>query len=154
MSKYGVISGPCFPVFGLNTEIYLYFFTYIYTYIYIYIYLYIYIYIYICVCVCMCVCVCIHGKWHCFQTVVNFGIFQTFYIYRDSTSGKERVGRGLPCSFWNLNKSALILEKRYPDYAHLWIKCPSLFPFKMLSLEYLGEKAPKFYPVEPFFNVM
>ena len=22
MSKYGVISGPCFPVFGLNTEIY------------------------------------------------------------------------------------------------------------------------------------
>ena len=22
MSKYGVISGPCFPVFGLNTEKY------------------------------------------------------------------------------------------------------------------------------------
>ena len=22
MSKYGVFSGPCFPVFGLNTEVY------------------------------------------------------------------------------------------------------------------------------------
>ena len=104
--------------------------------------------VYVCVCVCVCVCVYVFTvKWHCFQTVVNFGIFQTF-------CGKKRKGGGLPCPFWNLNKSALILEKKCPDYAHLWIKCPSLFQFKMLSLEYLGEKTPNFFPVEPFFNVM
>ena len=43
----------------------------------------------------------------------------------------------------------MIFEKNCPACVHLWIK----FSFEMQFYEYLGEKALKFLPAQPFFCV-
>ena len=64
------------------------------------------------------------------------------------TGAQLRGGGGLPCPFFEIQKSALILEKG-PVGVHLWIKCS----VQNVVLRVSMKKNRKYYPAWPCFLV-